>query len=178
MPEDVGTRMFEVDRAASKLNLLVRAIGEVDDFRGHLGRDAENVCCPRTFGNNRPTVAPRERARGLIDVGAERSTEIRIHFRNVVKAAADAADGMVLDEGREGHIDGAPAGDVEKIFRHESPARLEPPNAVKYLFFHSLHDTLPSSRFRNTIPLFLNEISSKNSRPVFNHPMLDKVYIP
>src|SRR5436853_200741 len=109
-------------RFAVSPKISARADGEVDDFRGHLGRDAENVCCPRTFGNNRPTVAPRERARGLIDVGAERSTEIRIHFRNVVKAAADAADGMVLDEGREGHIDGAPAGDVEKIFRHESTA--------------------------------------------------------
>ena len=77
-------------------------------------------------------MTPCEGARSLIDIGAERATEIRIDLGNIVEAAADAADNAVTKKRREGHIDGPSASDVEKIFRHERVARFKPADAVKF----------------------------------------------
>lgn len=108
------------------------------------------------LGNDGPAIASCDGARSLIDIRAEHTAEIRVDFGNIIKAAADAADNAVLEEGREGHIDGSAAGDIEEILRHERATKLKPPDAVKYSVFHSLHGHTARFRFRKTIPLFLN----------------------
>src|SRR5258708_28727137 len=101
-------------------------------------------------------MAPRECARGLIDIRAEPAAEIRIDSRKIVKSAADTPDNMIAEERREGHINGSAARDIEKIFRYERAARPQPANTAKYPVFHGLHRITALIQFRKIISLFLN----------------------
>src|ERR1700677_2568418 len=109
--------MFELDRAASDWHLIVRAIGQVDDFRRHLRGQAEEICRPCPLRHDLPFLPSCYRARNLIDVRAQLPTERRVHLWNVIEPTPDAPDCSLASQARQRHVDCAPTGDVEKILR-------------------------------------------------------------
>jgi hypothetical protein len=60
----------------------------------------------------------------------------------VVKAAADTADLALERQVCERHVDGVPAGDIQKVLRRKGLAIAAPPNPLNYLIPHGLHESL------------------------------------
>jgi len=63
---------------ASDQHFIIRAIGQVNDFRWHLGGETKQICSPRAFRHDLPTLPSGYGARGLVMSGPQFPPERRI----------------------------------------------------------------------------------------------------
>jgi hypothetical protein len=132
-------RVFELDCAASDGNLIVRAIGQVDDLGRHLSRQAQKICRPCPFRHDLPSLSSGYGARCLINIRAQFPAERRIDPRHVIESTLNAANLSNIGHAGQGHVDCRPASDVQEVFRGKCLSFAETIDPSNYLISHGLH---------------------------------------
>src|ERR1700687_5524398 len=118
--------VFEVDASASDQHFVIRAVGQVDDFRGHLSGEAKQICSPRPFRHDLPSLPSTDCLRSFVDVRAHLPAEGGVDLRHIVKATPNTANCPAASEAPKRHVDSPPAGNVEKILRGEGLSLASP----------------------------------------------------
>src|SRR5271165_6709020 len=113
------TSVFEVDAPASDRYFIIRAVGQVDNFRGHLSRQTKQICSPSSLRHDLPTLPSSYRLCSFVNIRAQFAAEGGIDLRHVVKASPDTANCAAASQAAQRHVDSAPAGNVEKILGSE-----------------------------------------------------------
>ena len=134
--------VFEVDAPTSDQHFIIRAIGQVHNFRGHLSREAKQICCPRAFRHDLPTLSSSYRLRSLVNIWTQLPAQRGIDSGDVIEAAPNAPDFSTLSEAREGDIDNGSAGDVQEILSREGFPRTEMLNPCNFLIMLGLRECL------------------------------------
>src|SRR6185437_2461746 len=134
-----GARMLKENAAAADRHFMVGSVSQINDLRWHLRRQAQKIRRPGALRHDLPALPPGDGARRFVNVWTQFAAESRIDPRPVIEAAAYPADGSVLGEFCERHVDRRPAGDVEEILSRKGLSITQPFDARNYLIPHGFH---------------------------------------
>ena len=88
--------MAELDGLIPDVVAPRRAVGQIDDLGGNLGRQAKEVGRPGARRLDSGAVAASNGMGDLVVIGAELTAQFLVDARVVVNAAADAPDAAVF----------------------------------------------------------------------------------